>query len=162
MVEMITMDRFRFLFAAFIALASSFPGVASAQLQVEVARETDRLGELGMSWQFDGPFNLSDDGARRATSPPSVSSITPCSPAHRAGLEPGDILLKVNGRDGTAGRLFPNGAPGTPYHLEVQRGTERWTVLLEVGPSRENALQPVTAAPVGTMQEWGCQPAPHG
>lgn len=142
-----------------ILLCSCLPEGASAQFPVEVAREDGVLGELGMRWKYDGPLVPSEDGVRRALSPPVVSSIVPCSPAHRAGLEPGDVLVRVDGREGTAGMLFPNGTPGTRYRLELRRGSEEWTVFLEVGPRRENPPPPVTASPVGTLEQWGCPPS---
>lgn len=156
------MLRLWILLVAFPAVAAFLPDDIVAQIPVTVAKDEAKVGELGMSWRFEGPFLPGDGGILLAASPPSVTAIVPCSPAHLAGLEPGDVLLKVNGRPTTAGQLFPDGTPGTRYDMVVQRGDELISVVVTIGPPRKDAPAPVTSSPVGTPEEWGCKPPSQG
>lgn len=133
---------------------------AAAQPVVEVRRDDNGVGELGLSWRKDGPLNPSADGRIRAELHPRVTAITPCSPAHLAGLEVGDILLRVDGRDTREGAPFPHAAPGTRYTIEFRRDGETRKVELVVGPQRPDPPQPVERRPVGPPSDWGCESEP--
>jgi carboxyl-terminal processing protease len=57
---------------------------------------------------------------------PTVVQVLPNSPALRAGIKPGDVLAKVNGKDIHAMPLariveLVRGRPGTTVHIEVKR-----------------------------------------
>lgn len=73
----------------------------------------DRLG----AW-----INRADDGALE------IVAVTPGGAADRAGLEPGDRLLSVEGQPAGSRNLpewramFRDTAPGTPVRLDVRRG----------------------------------------
>ncbi len=66
-----------------------------------------------------------------------VQGVQPGQPAERAGLESGDIVLKVNGRDVTPDQtlsyLVANIAPGTTIPLDVVRDGARRKVNVTVG-----------------------------
>lgn len=141
-----------------LALACApMPRAASAQQPAEVRAEAG-AGSLGLGWRAVGPFTVGADGHLVASRHAEVTGVRPCSPAHVAGVEPGDVLLAVNGRDGRSGGLFPDAAPGTPYELRIRRGPETLTLRFEVGPPARERTEPVTAPPVGTPEAWGCRP----
>jgi S1-C subfamily serine protease len=69
-------------------------------------------------------------------SQPIISSVHPGTPAARAGLATGDVILDVNGVDSRrGGALFP--IVGTAYVVRVKRGDEE----------REFSLIPVPKPP---------------
>jgi serine protease Do len=77
-----------------------------------------------------------------------VVGVAQGTPAHRAGVRPGDILTRIAGRpvEGMTGLLreLSRGAIGTSVPLAYQRGrTEQWTAVpLEEGPTASEPLGP--------------------
>jgi len=68
---------------------------------------------------------------------PIIAVVEEGSPAARAGLTVGDVLLSVNGRDTRErGPLFPEPAPGREYRLRVKRGAEERELTLVAAPPR--------------------------
>jgi hypothetical protein len=55
---------------------------------------------------------------------PYVHTVVPGSNAERAGIQVGDTILTINGRDARDGQLFPVREAGTRYLLRVRRGSE--------------------------------------
>ncbi|TVQ35563.1 MAG: Do family serine endopeptidase [Geminicoccaceae bacterium] len=82
-----------------------------------------------------------------------VSSIEPESPAEAAGLEPGDVVVAVNGDaiDSTRALALAIAAlpPGTEAELTLERSGERLTKGVTLGdhPSNRPAAQPPAAEP---------------
>ena len=76
-----------------------------------------------------------------------VQMVQPGEAAAKAGIEPGDIVLTVNGRDVTPDQtlsyLVANIAPGTKIPLEVIRDGDRRRIQVTVGkrPSEEELRQ---------------------
>jgi S1-C subfamily serine protease len=74
-------------------------------------------------------------GARPPAPPPSVAGIVPKSRAAAAGLQPGDVLLEVNGRPvGTLSAVreaLVSVPPEGPLSLVVRRDRERLSLSLE-------------------------------
>jgi serine protease Do len=58
-----------------------------------------------------------------------VASVTPDSPAHKAGLKPGDVIIKAGGRDietvHQLPRLVAESPIGSKLDLTVRRGDEQ-------------------------------------
>jgi S1-C subfamily serine protease len=70
-----------------------------------------------------------------ATEPLRVSSVVPGAPAARAGIRPGDVLLRIDGRPLTtpgAGHFAAGLRPGQAVRFEVRRGGR--TVVIPVVP----------------------------
>lgn len=70
-----------------------------------------------------------------ATEPLRVSSVVPGAPAARAGIRPGDVLLRIDGRPFTtpgAGHFAAGLRPGQAVRFEVRRGGR--TVVIPVVP----------------------------
>jgi membrane-associated protease RseP (regulator of RpoE activity) len=69
---------------------------------------------------------------------PFVHVVVPGSNAARAGIQVGDTILTINGRDARQGKLFPVQVAGTRYLLRVRRGREELelTYIFPVIPPR--------------------------
>lgn len=106
---------------------------------------------IGIGWNVRDPM-MEPLGKRRV---PVVRTVVPCSPAHYAGLEPGDLLLRVNERDAREDDPFAGGE-GTEYRVDAERGGERFTVVFKRVRRPEEAPQPVRTAPIGSPDDWNC------
>ena len=66
-----------------------------------------------------------------------VRSVQPGTPAAKAGLQQGDVIVRVNGRDvnpdQTVSYLVANSSVGARVPLEIIRGGRRQTVNVQVG-----------------------------
>jgi regulator of sigma E protease len=72
---------------------------ADRRIDVQVARGNERLG-LVMTPRAQGRFDFGDIGVGPDVHP-QVRAVTPGSPAERAGLRAGDVVVAMNGRDTT-------------------------------------------------------------
>ncbi len=148
--------------ACVVFLWTAIPWTAESQSR---PRSPEATGFHGISYTSNAA--LIPDGNGGFTSVvdgfPTVSTVRPCSPAHRAGIEPGDEIVESNGRDMSdleAGPLFDEIVPGAAYRLVLKRGEE--TEVLEVDLVMAERLQDtpdVSTAPVGSLEQWGC-PSP--
>lgn len=133
---------------ACVAVATS----AQAQRTISVSPDgTATRTWVGLGWNVRDPM-IEPPEMRRM---PVVRSVVPCSPAHYAGLEPGDLLLTVNGKDARLDSPF-EGGKGTVYRVEIQRGGKQLTVAFQRVERPENTFQPVNVAPVGRPSDWNC------
>lgn len=115
--------------------------------------------------------------------PPLIERVNPASPAHRAGLEPGDVIIGMNGSpvsDFSEVRDAVIGSGGAPVRILIWRdgsrleaeitpdrtdqplpggGFEaRWTLGVGAGPVFEPSLRtpgPVEALGIGAQRTWG-------
>ena len=125
-----------------------FAGEAKAQSPVAAAP----TGWFGVTLSDDGMFD--ERGTVFFERYPVVSSVEPGSPASKAGVVPGDILMSFNSQDmrGSAFQLRGWLKPGAPFVIRlrrndavhVMRGTlgippEGWEnrVVVELKPSQE-------------------------
>jgi len=80
-----------------------------------------------------------------------VNDVFENEPAARAGLKPGDIIAKVDGRrvETPAGlsRAVAGLTPGTKIELDVIRNGERRTVTVDLGERKEDAVVASIPAP---------------
>jgi len=107
---------------------------------------------LGLQWEIRDVMEADPDRQR----PPVVAGVYPCSPAHLAGLEPGDVLISVNERDARENPTFPPGGPDTAYRVEVLRGEESLKIGLVSAEVPDSMPRLVRQAPVGPPERWNC------
>lgn len=75
------------------------------------------------------------DGSVWAAEPPVISEVTPGSPAALVGLQPGDVVLQVNGRDAREPGLLRVREAGQEFVLRIRRGTELRDVTVVAVPN---------------------------
>jgi len=98
--------------------------------------QTIKRGYMGVSIQ---PWN--DDLSKSLGVAPNtgalIASVTPDSPAAKAGFKPGDVVMKVNGQDVTADQslsyLVANLKPGARVPFDVLRSGRRVTLTVTLG-----------------------------
>jgi carboxyl-terminal processing protease len=86
-----------------------------------------------------------------------IARVFDSSPASRAGLKPGDLIVAVNGQPlkGLPGRrdtTLIKGPPNTTVHLKVQRRVGRRTTTLQISATRATISEPVVASTTRTSQ----------
>jgi len=96
-------------------------------------------GRLGVTIQ-DVNQALADSFGLKKPAGALVSSIEKGSAAAKAGLEPGDVILRYNGKDITSSTQLPvlvaDTAPGTVAKLEIMRKGETRNLDVTVGASK--------------------------
>jgi S1-C subfamily serine protease len=73
---------------------------------------------------------LGDPPPRRSPVYPKVDNVRPGSPAERAGLRVGDVILSSNGVDGREYPLIRDDRVGAEYTFRIRRGSEERDVRL--------------------------------
>jgi serine protease Do len=111
-------------------------------------------GHLGIAIQTVSPdlakaFGLSQGGGAL------VANVTPGSPAAKAGIERGDIILALNGQpvnepDDLSVRIAET-APGTTVHLKISRNGQMRDVAVELGQASEKTEVAATGEPGGSV-----------
>ena len=91
------------------------------------------------------------EGAHR-----SSSLFNHAHPGHWAGLQPGDELIEVNGRDARDGPAFPDLKPEAVYSMVVKRGNDRIEAEMAATAVPAEIPQPVTDGPLRSPAEHGC------
>ena len=93
-------------------------------------------GRLGVTIQ-DVNQALADSFGLKKPAGALVSSVEKDSAAAKAGLEPGDVILRYNDKEITSSSQLPvlvaNTAPGTTAKLEVMRNSETKKITVTVG-----------------------------
>ena len=117
--------------------AAGAAGLAALALAAPAAaQERTRAATAGRGW-IGIAFEARRAGGARGESPAIViTRVEPGSPAARAGLDPGDTLVSIDGRRVTAATLYAlpaRLAPGDTVTLEVRRGDAR-TVRVVAAP----------------------------
>lgn len=129
------------------------PAPVAGQTPVDLSPETPVAGHLGVRWRVEGPLDLTSG---KAAHPPVVTGVVACSPAHRAGLQPGDRILSVDGRDARQAPVFPVARPGTVYRLTVERDGQRRGVVIRVARRGERTWPLIEEAPIDPPKAWEC------
>jgi serine protease Do len=93
-----------------------------------------------------------------------VRSVVPNTPGARAGLQQGDVIIKVNGQqvtpDQTVSYLVANTQVGAKIPLEIVRAGKHATVYVTVGERpTEEALAKITGGDSGDVNVNGAAPA---
>jgi serine protease Do len=104
--------------------------VEHARLGVEVQQVNEQLA---------GSFRLNEpEGAL-------VAKVQPDSPAARAGIKTGDVILKFNGKpitdNGTLAALVGSSQPGAPATLDVWRNGKPLTVRVTLGSASKQGSE---------------------
>ena len=85
-----------------------------------------------------------------------IGSVTPGMPAARSGIQPGDEVLKVNGKPLASGTEFPSlveKSQGGPLDLEIRRGDR--IIHIEVRPQQVGVKNGVTQWQIGVGLQVG-------
>ncbi len=128
----------------YMGLSFAIPiDVASRVEQQLVAHGKVTRGRMGVLIQ-DVSQALAQSFGLQKPSGALVSSVEPDSPAAKAGLQPGDVILAMNGQ-GISGSpdLPPRVAdlsPGTRVKLEIWRNRERREVEVQVGEAKDASV----------------------
>lgn len=86
---------------------------------------------LGL-YTYDGSLVVTPDGHWTAAEYPVVIRTDTPSVAQRAGLQPGDVILTVNGHDARGGnRVWRLPPSETAYLLHLRRGDTEMDVVME-------------------------------
>ncbi|OGW92741.1 MAG: serine protease [Nitrospirae bacterium RIFCSPLOWO2_12_FULL_63_8] len=122
------------------AIPSNMVQQVTGQLRVrgKVTRGWLGVGIQEVTAELAGKFGIKEnDGVL-------VNDVFENEPAARAGLKPGDIIAKVDGRrvETPAGlsRAVAGLTPGTKIELDVIRGGERRTITVDLGERKEDAV----------------------
>jgi regulator of sigma E protease len=89
-----------------------------------------------------------------------IAGVVPNSPAEQAGIRPGDVVVRVDGRNVTTVPEFQNEIQahlGRPMELTVQRGEETATLV-----TTPRAEWPQGQGPLGVQLGRRAVPVPHG
>jgi S1-C subfamily serine protease len=123
------------------ALAAVVMAAGSARAQAAPAaggamtvRGTGRALVEALGFNYAAQVVMSPDGTPRAADYPVIGVVVEGSPAHTAGVEKGDAILAVNGRDGREPALFRKREPGERYVLRLRRGGEVREVEVVAAP----------------------------
>jgi serine protease Do len=119
---------------------------------VVVIDQLRQFGETRRGWLGVKIQTITDDIAEasgiKENSGALVASVTPGSPAAKAGIQDGDVILKFDGKDVTSMRGLPRlvaqTAIGKEVDVELLRKGQRLTVKVAVGRLAEE--EPVKAA----------------
>lgn len=129
-----------------IALAMVVPGVTNAQ--VVYTKKIGPSGYLGLSFREE----VVAEGDAKTTETIRVGQVSKDSPAEKAGVKPGDEILRINGLMATNGKFAAIArtlAEGDTVKLRIKReGTERdITIVAAARPAGYGLTREITIAP---------------
>jgi beta-lactamase regulating signal transducer with metallopeptidase domain len=112
------------------------PGGGRMVMEFYVRTPAAREGSLGLGWltweEVKGPA-FRDGKVVPPKGHPKIGNLATTGALWKAGIRDGDILLAVNGTDGSHPHLFRDAAPGSHYSIRIRRGGEEreFQVVLE-------------------------------
>ena len=127
LVERGAAERERRELETLIAATQRSMSEAERRLQEACDGPADPIGSIGALF-------IADTLAHKARYP-VVYSVTPGSPAARAGLTPADTVVRINGRDVREQPMHVFFRPGTTLSITLKRGGGPETVTVSVGPA---------------------------
>jgi S1-C subfamily serine protease len=107
------------------------------QLEALCARTQTADGWLGIAFNGDYTMDATPGGTLIAVRrPPAVESVEPGSPAEKAGLRRGDVLLSLGGRELSDAVIVLNEVlrPGARVPVRFKRGTDTRSVMVLIEP----------------------------
>jgi serine protease Do len=115
-----------------------------------VVTQLKEHGEVKRGWLGVKIQSISEDIAESLGVPENVGAlvagVTPDSPAAKAGIEAGDVILKFDGKDVTTMRGLPKLVAQTPINksaeVEVLRQGQKKTLTVAVGELEEDEDKP--------------------
>ncbi|MFM9817907.1 UNVERIFIED_CONTAM: DegQ family serine endoprotease [Spiribacter pallidus] len=145
--------------------SGGFQGISFAipiELAMEVAEQLRSGGEVSRAWLGvviqDVTRDLAESFGMDRPEGALVAQVLPDSPAAKAGLEPGDVIVEFNGRDiPSSGSLPPivgRAGVGSTAPVVVLRDGERRSIDVTLEQLPESAGQPSRAQPGGPDGEF--------
>lgn len=119
-----------------------------ADVALKVVKDIVEQGKVVRGWLGIEARQLADEaadslGIKRARAM-VVTGLYPGGPGHRAGLEVGDVIIKINDRDIIDGRrvisMIANATPGSKLSFEILRRGQPLSVIAEVDLRPEQPL----------------------
>ncbi|MEO8908702.1 MAG: PDZ domain-containing protein [Gemmatimonadaceae bacterium] len=157
--------------AATAMIASlAFAGVAFAQIPLPAPAPAAEIPTGWFGVRISDQAILNESGAAFFDRYPIVTNVEPGSPAEKAGVHPGDVLITFNSHDMRGGSLEMSNwlQPGAPFELRLRRNDairrvrgvlgrrpEGWeqVVVVQVSPLEEQMMR--TRAPRAEAGEPG-------
>ena len=131
-------ERMRVLQRSLELIARRNAGLASAiQLQCSRQPMTEPPGYMGVQFEETVVSRQNNEPAvYELGSRPTIASVTPGSPADKAGIHRGDVVLSIGGQDAHRIQLENLLKPGTRVNVRLKRAaeTKSFDVLIEKRP----------------------------
>ncbi len=138
--------------------------LANSSIAGAVASLGDRFSHYLTPSEFRGfnePASFTGIGVEVDPAPNSdgllIVHVFDSSPASRAGLQPGDTIVAVNGRSlhglsPAVDTALIKGPPDTEVHLRIKRRVGKHTTMRNVTPTRATISEPVVASAMRTVK----------
>ena len=119
-----------------------------ADVALKVVKDIVEQGRVVRGWLGIEARQISEEAASslglKRTRAMVITGLYPGGPGHRSGLEVGDVLVKLNGRDIIDGRrainTIANATPGSQLEFEILRRGQSLNVTAEVDERPEQPL----------------------
>ena len=151
--------------AGILAVGMATAGAAHAQSPVKLPVDTP-TGWFGV--MLSDQALLNENGAAFFDRYPIVSKVEPGSPAAKAGVKEGDVLMTFNAHDMRGGALQMSKwlKPGAPFELKLRRNDDQLTVRGTLARRPENwsevtyvQISPIDNVIIRSRPTEGVQPA---